>query len=737
MLDPRTRDVPTELSAKPQQHQVEAEGAEAEAEVGGVQPEAEHEEGGSEAGLAGFGADTGGPEAAIEPSQVELGRPPHASPEWMNSADALYPPPLSSPAASSAHAPHGSPHNSVAVNAYSPLALSSNLGEGFGDYPSPLPLVLDNGGEGPMQPTEPERGGHNQTTYGESAADLVDPALSAAPVPDVGHVVENRLFGSDATSATAPAPAPTSVENSMSVPCEMPKDSKKRMRSPEPSSTDVAGPNQAIMIKSMGQHQHQAVAREGGQRSQTPSLVSTKLPASTTMTEADGHDAEPDPGSGSARQPDSQLQQERRNEQENDEEELARARKKPRTSQSHAWTVWEALSQDEAARLRGNKWLKDDVVHALLSTIVSVYPNYIAFSPFEMQSESSCALPALVSLFGDEITHVLFVTNYRGNHWMAGMLDLGTGHCNIYDSLHAQGTVRPDLQQTLTQSFARLLPADAIREWVFTLLPCPQQPNAFNCGVFALATVWHLASSVCLPLDFTGRYWRLVFAALVSGSELTAQLPLDLTDDASDPMSPPPPPPAAYACQSETANQGALDAVDTILAQIDQQHRQLKHSLAIWTQRRTLAEEIANYLEAHVQPLVSAWLAASSSKDLEQIMALRLEDVSESKKNYEVLHEQAIQMGTGSRRRASRELVPGSRQKQIEIAVSCVRIARLSQSYLTHWHSIREDGKQRLSSLRLDKSIATLNNRALTYKRLESKASAVSISVSVGNTTIV
>lgn len=339
-------------------------------------------------------------------------------------------------------------------------------------------------------------------------------------------------------------------------------------------------------------------------------------------------------------------------------------------------------------------------------------------------AESCCALPALISRFGDKITGALFIANQGGEHWVAGRLDLETGTCEIYDSLQASGEVALELQQGLDRAFARLLPEAAIREWVFALMPCPQQPNTQDCGVFALVTIWHLATSVRLPDTNTciGSHWRRVFVALASanGSSLAAQLPPALTDDVNNLVLP--------IAENQAASQ-VQDPMDTMLAQAHQLKMRLEQSCTFWAQRRYTAEATIRYLRTSVSPLVSAWLESASSVDLAETIASRLEDVSEEQRRYEELKEHSMQLSSEARRRSGQELVPGFLQKQIVELDKCVRVSKQARARLVRQRTVVLDGKQRLSSLYLDEVIAELRQRAMTCRILEQKALTAYITI--------
>lgn len=158
-------------------------------------------------------------------------------------------------------------------------------------------------------------------------------------------------------------------------------------------------------------------------------------------------------------------------------------------------SIWGSLSNYEDGHISKNEWLKDDIIDAVVHTIVSMSTRYIGLGPFELRAAADCGPPAAMQFFEKELAGALFVANQGSTHWVAGRVDLASRLCEIYDSLQTNKRAAPpsNLQKDLKRNFSRLvLPDRPTPNWAFELQTCPQQPNAHDCGVFALATIWHL-----------------------------------------------------------------------------------------------------------------------------------------------------------------------------------------------------------------------------------------------------
>jgi hypothetical protein len=104
----------------------------------------------------------------------------------------------------------------------------------------------------------------------------------------------------------------------------------------------------------------------------------------------------------------------------------------------------------------------------------------------------------------------LFVPwNNRSSHWTLLCLDLNDQTARYVDSLSTDGRSRRVPSEV--RQFCKLFFGQSWRGSIDSL-PSPQQPDAYNCGVYVVLNAWHLARNRTLPTEYP------------SGAELRVQL---------------------------------------------------------------------------------------------------------------------------------------------------------------------------------------------------------------------
>lgn len=310
-------------------------------------------------------------------------------------------------------------------------------------------------------------------------------------------------------------------------------------------------------------------------------------------------------------------------------------------------------------------------------------------------------MPALLNACNDAIKTALFIAHQDGSHWVAGRLILATGQCEIYDSLQGMGDSVPvTLQQSLRQSFTRLLPEKYHRQWSFSALPCPQQPNLDDCGVYTLATIWHLVTARDLPDSYTGTHWRAAIAGIIAARALRPYLTPELTDSLHNP------PPLVAPSQNV-----AGDAVDSILQRAK---LELSHLGEFWRGRKVLAQVAAGCLQREIEPLFLAWSSMASSSKLTGAIESRIVVAQEQEQMYELWQRQLTKPNV--------DLVPSSTAKIAMEVERCLQVARQLRRYMQNQESIIRNGTQRMISLGIEDVILELKARAMDCHELEQKA---------------
>ncbi|KAK1825912.1 hypothetical protein QBC39DRAFT_365661 [Podospora conica] len=104
-----------------------------------------------------------------------------------------------------------------------------------------------------------------------------------------------------------------------------------------------------------------------------------------------------------------------------------------------------------------------------------------------------------------------------GNHWVLAHLRFHNRQAMLYDSNSAQddGSV-PNAIKHL-QRFLTLFAGEDASRWTFDHLASPQQVDGSSCGIFAIATAWHLVVHQPLPgRPYNQQLWRTALAHLFS-----------------------------------------------------------------------------------------------------------------------------------------------------------------------------------------------------------------------------
>jgi hypothetical protein len=121
-------------------------------------------------------------------------------------------------------------------------------------------------------------------------------------------------------------------------------------------------------------------------------------------------------------------------------------------------------------------------------------------------------------------TRDIFVNLFRPtrSHWILMRIEVDKACVSVFDPLRAPD---PDLEVAAKAIVAAMDHDWQEGKWSFDPVQCPQQDNGYDCGVFVILYVIHLAANIPLSsvaiLD--GGLWRTFFALLVRRSPLTAR----------------------------------------------------------------------------------------------------------------------------------------------------------------------------------------------------------------------
>ncbi|MBS0634928.1 MAG: hypothetical protein JSR37_05660 [Verrucomicrobia bacterium] len=157
-------------------------------------------------------------------------------------------------------------------------------------------------------------------------------------------------------------------------------------------------------------------------------------------------------------------------------------------------------------------WLNDIQVNGALSKLVEKHPGSCYIDSLVVNPEKLARITKLYPLFRSSaeksITKlfdkktVLIPVNVNSNHWALFVADIQKRRLAYYDSLSGPipavaTSIRAHLEKVANEEGVALEPADFAAE----VLPCPQQPNTTDCGVYLILTAEHILENK--PLTYT------------------------------------------------------------------------------------------------------------------------------------------------------------------------------------------------------------------------------------------
>ncbi|KAK1827519.1 hypothetical protein QBC39DRAFT_361588 [Podospora conica] len=184
-------------------------------------------------------------------------------------------------------------------------------------------------------------------------------------------------------------------------------------------------------------------------------------------------------------------------------------------------------------------WLDDTVIDMALSACAALGGQHdeLITIPSSMSSLESnpenCPvyIQHLKSLPRDRLEALVPLN--PGRHWVLAQANFGDRTVYLYDSMSSarQGTV-PASTQALIHSFLDRLFGENPAHWRVTLCSCPQQVDDSSCGIFSIATAFHVAARKPLPANYSPFFWRSVILCLLCPSRKnTALWPFTAQDD--------------------------------------------------------------------------------------------------------------------------------------------------------------------------------------------------------------
>ncbi|KAI1382534.1 uncharacterized protein F4822DRAFT_150820 [Hypoxylon trugodes] len=197
-------------------------------------------------------------------------------------------------------------------------------------------------------------------------------------------------------------------------------------------------------------------------------------------------------------------------------------------SQPSCILEWPNLNEQDLDRLNGHasassdRKLNDAVVHACLEGLACLQPYIFTIAPWEVQSIISTShetqsFPNHHRAFLGA-TEGLFCPNIAGNHWVCVHLELQKCQATIYNSLGDNDTQRDEATRIIKILIQHLIEGgEAFAQWKFVARNCPTQANAYDCGIYALATAYHLAYRLAIPDEFDAQLWRCFLYAFLMG----------------------------------------------------------------------------------------------------------------------------------------------------------------------------------------------------------------------------
>ncbi|GMT01691.1 hypothetical protein PENTCL1PPCAC_23865, partial [Pristionchus entomophagus] len=117
--------------------------------------------------------------------------------------------------------------------------------------------------------------------------------------------------------------------------------------------------------------------------------------------------------------------------------------------------------------------------------------------------------------------YLLLPMHENGNHWTLAVINTKNHSLVHYESLerNTKPACRLKTLEKIASFMEKLLPATE-GKWRKELLPCPQQPNSADCGVYVILNAIHFAAG--LPMYYevdAANYWRYrAVSQLISGS---------------------------------------------------------------------------------------------------------------------------------------------------------------------------------------------------------------------------
>ncbi|KAL1873439.1 hypothetical protein VTK73DRAFT_984 [Phialemonium thermophilum] len=218
------------------------------------------------------------------------------------------------------------------------------------------------------------------------------------------------------------------------------------------------------------------------------------------------------------------------------------------------------IGPDDLRPLTGpGQWLGDAVVNTVMRIIVAQRPHlrtldstYLTTGHSNLRgrtgSSSSDVTVAKAEGLHDSGIGILLPLNLSNQHWVLGCLEVDKKRADVWDPLPSEEhtLAATDL---ISQFVSRYLPESISSwcEWDHYSFRSIRQHNAYDCGVYILATASFYAADLEMPGSIQVEDWRRLFLTLLPREQPSVSVP------PTQCLSPTPSSTTTLECQSSTS----------------------------------------------------------------------------------------------------------------------------------------------------------------------------------------
>jgi len=173
---------------------------------------------------------------------------------------------------------------------------------------------------------------------------------------------------------------------------------------------------------------------------------------------------------------------------------------------SDNWIIGDVhITHSDRLELVSDKWLNDKIIEAYMKSVLPLEARKIAFCSSHVCVKMGRSLSVTPDLLVHEALQsglktanwfigydlVFYPHNYRGNHWILVILHTKKQQVDILDSMntcykHDSHVVKDILLVVSLHFFTAFGRKMAFSTWNICSLPCPQQVDVHNCGIYVL-----------------------------------------------------------------------------------------------------------------------------------------------------------------------------------------------------------------------------------------------------------